>query len=300
MVVHNYIRANPCRRPACNDPKPQTDHGDGVKWTSSEPEDQMVHQKATPLQNLTSWAGMGAVAAIGAGLIAGGAFSTPLAATLTAGSLVGGFFATDIGTGLVHHFLDNVDADAMEKRGGSVNNFIARIARDFQNHHHHTRDMIHRDFAHHTWDTQKFTTPILLGLAGLAWTTTGLAPALVGPAVAGLATLAYMGVVAQEAHKRCHMSDEENPAWVRGLQKAGIWVSQDVHNAHHTQGHKSHYALLNGVTNKVLDETRFRLSPGGPKTNILRKMEVALWKWQGSEPNAWRENKGLKEEALGR
>lgn len=272
---------------------------DGVKWTSSVPENEMEHHKATPVQKLLAWGGAAATVAVGAGLVAGGAFATPLAAALTTGALVTGYLASDLGTGLVHHFLDNVDADRMEARGGTAANFVARIARDFQNHHHHTRDMVHRDFAHHTYDTAKFSTTVLAGLAGLAWTATAAAPAIIGPMIAGTAMVANMAVVAQEAHKRCHMSEKENPLWARALQKTGLFVNKEIHNKHHTEGHKSHYSLLNGLTNVVLDKTKFRLTPGGPKTNLLRKLEVGLSKWQGADANAWRENPGLKEEALG-
>ncbi|MCA9792066.1 MAG: hypothetical protein KC910_09740 [Candidatus Eremiobacteraeota bacterium] len=284
-------------RPACKPASPQAP--EGVKWTASEPEDKMDFKQATPTMTALALTSLGATVALGAGLVAGGAFSTPVAAALTTSAVVGGFFATDLGSGVVHHFLDNVNADALEARGGLLRKTTARIARDFQNHHHHTRDMVHRSFAHHTYDTQRVAAPLLVGLAGLAWTVTSSAPAVAGPLLAGLATMANCALVAQEAHKRCHMSDDENPGWVKGLQKANIWVNQDLHNQHHTQGHQSHYALLNGFTNKVLDGLEFRIGDG-PKTNILRKLEVGLYHWQGGiEPNAWVENEGLREKALG-
>jgi ubiquitin-conjugating enzyme E2 variant len=252
------------------------------------PEPRETYYHATPIQKAVAGAGMAASAATVAGLVATGGFSS-LASTLAIGaSAVAAFFVTDVGSGLVHHFLDNVNPDKLARP-------LASIAHDFQNHHENQRDVVHRDFAHHTAETQVVTTPVLMGLAAMAWTVPHLAAVTTGLLVA-----ANCATLAQEFHKRAHMSDKENPRIVKLAQKLGIMVPRRLHAQHHASGHKSHYALLNGASNRVLDDFKFRLTPGGPKTNILRKMEVLLYKWQGSEPNAWAETAGLREEALGK
>jgi len=38
---------------------------------------------------------------------------------------------------------------------------------------------------------------------------------------------------------------------------------------------------------------------GGPKTNLIRKIEVAIYRLTATEPQSWRENPGLRGIALG-
>lgn len=247
-----------------------------------------TYYHATPIQKAVAYTGMAATALTVGGLAMGGAFAT-LGSALTIGaSMVAAFFITDVGTGLVHHFLDNVKPSILPKP-------LESIANDFQNHHHNLRDVVNRDFAHHTSETQVITTPILLATAATAF----VAPH-VAAVTAGVMVAANCAVLAQEFHKRAHMSDSENPAIVRICQKIGLMVPRRLHAQHHKSGHKSHYALLNGASNVLLDGFKFRLTPNGPKTNILRKMEVLLYKIQGCNPNAWNETPGLEEEALGK
>lgn len=243
-------------------------------------------ERATGMQKLVAYSGLACTAATVAGLVTTGAFASLGSSALMAGACLGAFFAADIGTGLVHHFLDNVRPDKLPK-------WLEKHAHDFQNHHHNPRDVVHREYCNHTAGTQVFTTPILAGLALTSWTLPALAPL-----TAGLAVFANCANLAQEFHRRSHMTDAENPAIVKWCQKAGIMVPKKVHAAHHGTGHNSNYALLNGVTNKLLDDFKFRLTPSGPKTNILRKLEVGLYRWQGCDPNAWGETPGLKEYAL--
>lgn len=246
-----------------------------------------VPAKATFVQKAVAAAGIGATAAVGVGLAVNGAFSSIPSALGTVGAMAGAFLVADISTGLVHHFLDNVNPDKMPK-------VIGRIALDFQNHHHHQRDLVTREFADHTWDTQVVTTPVLAGLAVAAFTLPHFSAL-----TAGAAVFTNCALLAQEFHKRAHMTARENGPIIEAAQKVGLMVPKALHGKHHNSGHKSHYALLNGATNKVLDDFKFRLTPNGPKTNILRKMEVAITKLQGCDVNAWDENPGLKAEALG-
>jgi hypothetical protein len=64
-------------------------------------------------------------------------------------------------------------------------------------------------------------------------------------------------------HKRSHMRpDESAPIW-QLPKDIGLAVSTKRHAKHHTQGHKSHYALLNGFTNVFLDGVKFQADPRG-------------------------------------
>lgn len=251
------------------------------------PQDSVKIERATPMQKLVAYAGVVATGATVAGLIHGGAFSTLGSGLAVAGAMVGSYILADISTGLVHHFLDNVRPDALPR-------WMQHHAHDFQNHHDHPRDVVHREYANHTAGTQVFTTPMLAALAATSWTLPQLAPL-----TAGLTVFANCANLAQEFHRRAHMTDAENGPVIKAAQKLGLMVPKKLHAAHHGTGHNSKYALLNGVTNKVLDEFEFRLTPSGPKTNLLRKMEVGLSKWQGSDPNTWSETPGLKQKALG-
>lgn len=134
---------------------------------------------------------------------------------------------------------------------------------------------------------------MLIGLAIAAITGPHLAPLIAAATVS-----ANAAVLSPEFHKRSHMRpDESAPRQL--LKDIGLVVSTKRHAKHHTQGHKSHYALLNGFTNVFLDGVKFKLTPGGPKTNLIRKIEVAIYRLTAAAPQSWRENPGLREIALG-
>jgi len=230
---------------------------------------------------------MVATAAIGAALIAGGAFSTVGSGAVVVASMIGAYLVTDMGTAMVHVVIDNLDC---EKIPESLP-WLRRLVEDFQNHHENPRDIVKREFANHTADAQVITTPMLIGLAIAAITRPHLAPLI--------AVSANAAVLSPEFHKRSHMRpDESAPIW-QLLKDIGLAVSTKRHAKHHTQGHKSHYALLNGFTNVFLDGVKFKLTPGGPKTNLIRKIEVAIYRLTATEPQSWRENPGLRGIALG-
>ena len=246
--------------------------------------------KATPLQKAVAAGGMVATAAIGGALIASGAFSTVGSGAVVVASMIGAYLVTDMGTAMVHVVIDNLDC---EKIPESLP-WLRRLVQDFQNHHENPRDIVKREFANHTADAQVITTPMLIGLAIAAITRPHLAPLIAAATVS-----ANAAVLSQEFHKRSHMRpDESAPIW-QLLKDIGLAVSTKRHAKHHTQGHTSHYALLNGFTNVFLDGVKFKLTPGGPKTNLIRKIEVAIYGLTAAEPQSWRENRGLREIALG-
>ena len=246
--------------------------------------------KATPWQKAVAAGGMVATAAIGAALIAGGAFSTVGSGAVVMASMIGAYLVTDMGTAMVHVVIDNLDC---EKIPESLP-WLRRLVEDFQNHHENPRDIVKREFANHTADAQVITTPMLIGLAIAAITRPHLAPPIAAATVS-----ANAAVLSPEFHKRSHMRpDESAPIW-QLLKDIGLAVSTKRHAKHHTQGHKSHYALLNGFTNVFLDGVKFKLTPGGPKTNLIRKIEVAIYRLTAAEPQSWRENPGLRGIALG-
>ena len=246
--------------------------------------------KATPLQKAVAAGGMVATAAIGGALIAGGAFSTVGSGAVVVASMIGAYLVTDMGTAMVHVVIDNLDCEKIPE----ALPWLRRLVEDFQNHHENPRDIVKREFANHTADAQVITTPMLIGLAIAAITGPHLAPLIAAATVS-----ANAAVLSPEFHKRSHMRpDESAPIW-QLLKDIGLAVSTKRHAKHHTQGHKSHYALLNGFTNVFLDGVKFKLTPGGPKTNLIRKIEVAIYGLTAAEPQSWRENPGLREIALG-
>ena len=246
--------------------------------------------KATPLQKAVAAGGMVATAAIGGALIAGGAFSTVGSGAVVVASMIGAYLVTDMGTAMVHVVIDNLDCETIPESLP----WLRRLVEDFQHHHENPRDIVKREFANHTADAQVITTPMLIGLAVAAITRPHLAPLIAAATVS-----ANAAVLSQEFHKRSHMRpDESAPIW-QLLKDIGLAVSTKRHAKHHTQGHTSHYALLNGFTNVFLDGVKFKLTPGGPKTNLIRKIEVAIYGLTAAEPQSWRENRGLREIALG-
>jgi len=246
--------------------------------------------KATPVQKAVAAGGMVATVAIGGALSVGGAFSTVGSGALVVGSMIGAYLVTDMGTAMVHVVIDNLDC---EKIPESLP-WLRRLVEDFQHHHENPRDIVKREFANVTADAQVITTPMLIGVAIVAITRPHLAPLIAAATVS-----ANAAVLSQEFHKRSHMRpDESAPIW-QLLKDIGLAVSTKMHAKHHTQGHQSHYALLNGFTNVFLDGVKFKLTPRGPKTNLIRKIEVAIYGLTAAEPQSWRENPGLREIALG-
>jgi Lipid desaturase domain len=246
--------------------------------------------KATPLQKAVAAGGMVATAAIGGALIVGGACSTVGSGAVVVASMIGAYLVTDMGSAMVHVVIDNLDC---EKVPESLR-WLRRLVEDFQNHHENPRDIVKREFANLTADAQVIATPILIGLVIAAITRPHLAPLIAAATVS-----ANAAVLSQEFHKRSHMRpDESAPIW-QLLKDIGLAVSTKMHAKHHTQGHKSHYALLNGFTNVFLDGVKFKLTPRGPNTNLIRKIEVAIYGLTAAEPQSWRENPGLRGIALG-
>jgi ubiquitin-conjugating enzyme E2 variant len=251
--------------------------------------------RATPRQRLIGRANVVLTGAAIAGLVAGGAVST-IGGALTIAGVVGlTWVVADAGAALVHHFLDNINpARVRVLWPGKVGQFVATQAEDFQNHHDHQRDVVFREYFEHTAVTQAIALPVLAGMTALAWTVPGAAPV-----VAALTTLGNLSSWTQEFHRWAHRSPSENGPVITALQTFGPVLTAKLHAKHHRQGHSDHYALTSGSTNRVLDGLKFRTRPGGPKTNVLRKIEVRIKNWQGDDPSAWNETPGLKEEALG-
>lgn len=106
-----------------------------------------------------------------------------------------------------------------------------------------------------------------------------------GPAAAFYGTFLAGIVGAQEAHRQAHMT--RAAPWVRRLQAWGVLVPQGMHAKHHRGAYDGSYCILSGVCNEMLDASRF-----------FRRWEAVLWRATGVEPNCWRLDATLKEEAI--
>ena len=88
-------------------------------------------------------------------------------------------------------------------------------------------------------------------------------------------------VMSQEFHKYSHM--RKVPPQVQFLQKSGLMLSRKQHGLHHTPPFKSHYCIVNGMCNDVLDKSLF-----------FRKLERVVFKLTGNIPNTWKDDPSLQ------
>lgn len=106
------------------------------------------------------------------------------------------------------------------------------------------------------------------------------------PPFAALAAVVmlYGQVAAQEFHKWSHMPPSEQPRLARAMQRAGLAVSTREHGRHHLPPYGAHYCIFNGALNPLLDGTR-----------LFRRLEAAIYRRNGVEPNCWKDgDKGAK------
>jgi len=195
---------------------------------------------------------MVATAAIGAALIAGGAFSTVGSGAVVVASMIGAYLVTDMGTAMVHVVIDNLDC---EKIPESLP-WLRRLVEDFQNHHENPRDIVKREFANHTADAQVITTPMLIGLAIAAITRPHLAPLIAAATVS-----ANAAVLSPEFHKRSHMRpDESAPAAPEGHRAGG--VHEEARQAPHP-GTQIALRPVERVHERVLGRREVQADPRG-------------------------------------
>lgn len=176
----------------------------------------------------------------------------------------------DLGSGILHWSVDNYGNGKTPIMGG--------IIAAFQGHHSAPWTITERGFCNNVY---KLCTPF------------GIVPMAVIAAVAGPFTTFFMTffcifeILSQEFHKWSHMLKSQTPGWVNVLQKLGLTVSRKMHAQHHLAPFEGNYSIISGVTNKMLDQTGF-----------FRRLEHAVYKWNGVESNAWKLDPELRARTL--
>jgi ubiquitin-conjugating enzyme E2 variant len=265
---------------------------------------------ATLAHKAVLWANLGAASVFAGKIMETVATSPhPIRDGLAAGAaLLAGWHLADPATAVGHWGLDNYGQDSK--------NPFQTSAKAFQAHHDDPSEVTRFDFAHNFAAVGKFTAPVLAYSAASALghaapvgdyaSTLHLAGEALG--------LGFTGGIAMAipSHVWSHMQPDKIPGRivgpvVRGMQKAALFIRNRDHAHHHydatnrksapfyrdRDAHNGHYAILTGLSNKVLDN---------PKVNLYRRMEGLLYRTTGAVPNSWRSEKGGDEmvrQALG-
>jgi ubiquitin-conjugating enzyme E2 variant len=177
---------------------------------------------------------MGVVALV-FGVFALAAHSTSVVGTLVALAL--GWELADLASGLFHWAVDNF--------GNRRTLAFGEIIDDFQGHHLSPGDIVAKVFVEVTHPGARFLAPplavvALLGISGV-----------IGASLTAV-MLAFLGAafLGQVFHRWSHVMRAPWP--VAAVQRAGLLLSKRAHSAHH-DGHASHYAIITGHTNPLLD-----------------------------------------------
>lgn len=170
----------------------------------------------------------------------------------------------DFATGIFHWSVDNY---------GSIKTpVVGTVCAAFQGHHDTPWTITFRSFANNVFKICYNSIPAL-GLLLIS----NPAPHL----QIFFALFMNWWVMSQEFHKYSHM--RELPPSVKLLQDSGLILSKKQHGLHHTPPFKSHYCIVNGMCNKVLDDS-----------NFFRKLERLVYKMTGNKPNTWRDDPSLQ------
>jgi len=152
-----------------------------------------------------------------------------------------GWLLADLFSGLVHWALDSF---------GSVRTPVVGPAfiRPFREHHADPLAITRHDFVEINGSNCLACSPLLVGASGMPLE----AAILVGAQAVMLFTA--LGVLAtNQCHKWAHMEPARVPALVRWAQRAGLVLSPEHHQLHHSAPFDSHFCTSNGWLNASLD-----------------------------------------------
>lgn len=142
-----------------------------------------------------------------------------------------GWFLADLGTALIHLFMDRVFGTWMMRLP-----WLGGIIRDFELHHREPAYFLQGSF----WYSNREN---LIAGALLAVPTFFCLPWLFGSLAIGV-------MVAQESHRWSHR--QPVPALVRFLQRCRVMLPPATHNRHHSSFSRN-YSILCGWSNPVLN-----------------------------------------------
>jgi len=184
--------------------------------------------------------------------------------------LVTSWILADFGSGVLHWSVDNYGNGRTPIMGG--------IIAAFQGHHSAMHTITYRGFCNNVY---KLCIPFgIVPMAAIS--------AIASPTVTFFLTVfCVMEIMSQEFHKWSHMTKSEAPSWANWLQDVGLTVSRKTHAQHHMAPYEGNYCIISGICNKPLDES-----------GIFRRMEHAIYNWNGVESNAWKLDAELRERTL--
>jgi palmitoyl-[glycerolipid] 3-(E)-desaturase len=223
--------------------------------------------ESTPGQT-AAVAGFGALtlAVAARALAATGGDASQLAAC--AAAAVGGWVFADFGTAVYHWSVDNYGSKDTPLFGFQI--------AAFQGHHSSPWTITNREFANNLYRLTMPTSPQMFALCFLP-----LPPV----ALAGASSALMWIVLSQELHRQAHMLRPN--AYARVLQALGIALSRKEHGRHHSSPFEGHYGIVSGLANPLLDGTLF-----------FRRLEAAVYRFNGAEPVSWALDPSLKEASL--
>jgi ubiquitin-conjugating enzyme E2 variant len=176
----------------------------------------------------------------------------------------------DFGSGVFHWSVDNYGNGKTPVMGG--------IIAAFQGHHTAPWTITERGFCNNVY---KLCAPF--GILPMTVINT-----VTGPATTFFFTLfCIFEICSQEFHKWSHQLPRESPPVGNTMQKMGLTVGRKQHALHHTAPFEGNYCIISGLCNSALDGSGF-----------FRRLEHAIYRWNGVEPNAWKLDPALRERTL--
>lgn len=193
------------------------------------------------------WASVVAFAVFGLALAAQIGLSVPAlgpSALLALLALPLGFVAADLFTGFGHFFADNF---------ASVDTPIighALVFR-FRQHHEDQNIICGLTFRELNGGLTLLFAPILAAVVALVPVSQSLGGAALGVFVL---SMAVFGAGTNQIHRWAH--DGRCPAWVKPLQRSGLFLSPLHHAGHHKAPHHLRFCITSGWLNGLLDRAR--------------------------------------------
>jgi ubiquitin-conjugating enzyme E2 variant len=96
-----------------------------------------------------------------------------------------------------------------------------------------------------------------------------------------------MEIMSQEFHKWSHMTKGECTQWENMLQNNGLTIGRKAHAQHHLLPYDGNYCIVSGVWSDWLDNS-----------GLFRRLEHAVYYYNGVESNAWKLDPQLRERTL--